>query len=161
MPSGVRYSETLRMQPSKFFELVGIVALSAAPLTVFSWVAWRPVGIALVVGALLVVSAAFWYARWELQVRADGLYYRLVPFYPVWRSIAAASEVTNVTADHDANGSTVLRDEGARFPWSPGNRTVAMDVQGGVRIERAVGGDAFVSSRSPDAFASALRAVAN
>lgn len=161
MPSGVRYSETLRMRPSTLRELVGMVALAAAPLAVFAWVAWRPLGGLLVAGSVVAVSTVLWQARWQFEVRPDGLYYRLVPFLPTWRPIAAASAVTDVTADHDATGAARRRAEDALVPWSSVGRTLATDATGGVRIERGPGDDVFVSSRSPEAFASALRAVAN
>lgn len=160
MASDVRYRETLRMQPWTFLRLVGVFTLVATPLAVFLWFTWRPLGTALVLVLVAAFSVTFWLTNWQIQVRSDGLYYRVVPFFPVWRSLADAGDVTDVTVEAETNGRQTLDDEGALFPRSSGIRTVAVAIDGGVRVERTGDTDVFVSSHSPTEFASAMRAVA-
>lgn len=160
MPSSVRYRETLRLQRSTFLRLAGVFALSGTPLAVMLWLYWRPLGGVLVAAAMAALAAVFWLTRWQLQVRTDGLYYRVVPLYPFWRSLSPATDTVDVSVERGANGRETLGEEGALFPWSSGTRMVAVDIDGGVRISQAGGTDVFVSSGSPDELASALRSVA-
>lgn len=160
MPASVRYSETLRLQRSTLLRLAGVFSLSAVPLAVVFWLFWRPLGGVLVALGMTALAVTLWLTRWQLQVRPDGLYYRVVPLVPVWRSIAGASETVDVTVERTSNGRDTLGEDGALFPWSSGRRVVAADVDGGVRIAQASGTDVFVSSTSPDELASALRSVA-
>jgi len=113
---------------------------------VFTWFLWRPLGAGLVAGSVVAVSAVFWQARWQFQVRADGLYSRRVPFVPVWRSIAAASEVTDVTADHDAQRLAV--DEAlAAYTRGAAHAEFAENEKG--RLVPGFLGDAVVLDRDP------------
>lgn len=160
MPSDVRYRETLRLQPATFLRLVGASALAAVPLAALLWLVWRPLGTGLVVVLFVAVSVTLWLMSWQIQVRSDGLYYRVVPFAPVWRPLADVTTVTDVRVERGTNGREVRHDDSTLFPWPSGARAVAVAIDGGVRVERTGEGDLFVSSRSPTEFASAIRAVA-
>ena len=142
------------MQRSTGTTLAVVFALSFLPLAVLSWRYWGRLAAGLGVLGYAVVLGVFLLARWEFEVRDEGIYYRVVPFLPVWRRLVAVTAVTGVEPT-DENASSLMGRSGV-FRGPDGERVVGSDFDGGVRIIRADAPDVFLSSRRPEALAGAL-----
>lgn len=164
MTDDVHFRETHHIQRSTWLSLAVIFTMSGLPL-VFLSVWGREFDLAVFavgIGAIVVPSAVFRRQRWEVEVRDDGVHYRVLPFWPFWRHVVDVDDVETARVDTLSPASLSL---GTLFGLGSGDLRVycAHDdaKPRGVRIGRSGSTDAFFGSDSPAKFADAVNTLAN